>query len=329
MMKNLTWNAILSLFLVVFLTSCGDDEPEDNTNDGPGTVTAEISGEARFSILVDALTRTGLDSSLDKPGTFTVFAPTNDAFSDLFSELGVSDLDGAINALGKEAVSQVLRYHLLQTEVKSGDISSGFTKSMAANANGNLMDLYLNKASGEVSLNERATVQETNLNASNGLVHVIDQVLLPLSVFQIVELSSDLSSLRTAVTLADGNVDQTLGDLSRSFTFFAPNNAAFDTIIAQTPNVNELADLVAQIGTSQLENVLLYHTLGNELQSQDITIGSAATLAANASININITGNTVTISDQSAATSDATVVVTDLTAQNGVVHKIDNLLLPN
>lgn len=328
-MKILTWNAILSLFLVVFLTSCGDDEPEDNSNNGPGTISAEISGEARFSILVEALTQTGLDSTLDEPGTFTVFAPTNDAFNDLFTELGVNDLDGAISALGSEAVTQILLYHVLQTEVQSSDISTGFTKSSASNANGNLMDLFLNKASGEVSLNDRATVQEANLNASNGVAHVVDQVLLPLSVYQIVEFSSDLSKLRTAVTLADGNVDQTLGSLDSTFTFFAPNNAAIDSVIARTPNVNELAGLVAQIGTDQLENVLLYHTLGRELQSEDISIGSTSTLAANASININITGNTITISDQSAATSDATIVVTDITAQNGVVHKINNLLLPN
>ena len=327
-MRNFSWSLLLGLFSVFLISGCDDDDDESEDS-GPGTLTAEVSGNSQFSILVDALTRTGLDSTLDQPGTFTVFAPTDAAFNDLFAELGVGDLDGLIADVGAERATQILLYHVLQVEVPSSDVTTGFVKTSGANGRGNPMDVYL-EADGGVKLNNsRATVQQADIDATNGVAHAIDSVLLPLTVNDIVEISEDLSDLESAVGLATGDLDVVLGDRSAEYTLFAPTNAAFDTLIANLPNVTDLASLVNSLGEAQVEDILLYHTLGSEVQSDSINPGAQTTLNPNnQTIFLNVTNGGLPIIDGSQQTADAEVVFTDLTAENGVVHKIDNALLP-
>ena len=324
----------LSLALGLSLLSCNnnDDIDDPNGNVGPGTLQAEISADARFSILVDALGQTGLDTTLDAPGTYTLFAPTDDAFQQLFNDFGVADLQQAINQLGSEAIRNILLYHVLASEQLSGELSTQFYKTLALNTNGNALDFYLDPAaSNGVLINDVSLVEDANIQASNGVAHAVSQVLLPQNVHQLVKHDARLQSFGSAIALDQSNLDLALGADSVRYTLFAPTNTAFDTLVARTANVNNLADLVVALGPAQLTRTLRYHVLPSELQAVDLSIGSLNTLAASGGtalqLTVNITGNRVTLSDRSSATADAEVVATDITGTNGVIHRIDRVLL--
>lgn len=333
MKKVITLLGLSALFSLAILSCNNDDDIDDpNGNVGPSTLQAEISADARFSIMTDALVQTGLDSTLEAPGTYTLFAPTDDAFQQLFTNFGVADLQEALNQLGTETIRNILLYHVLSTKELSGDLNAQFYKTLAVNANGNPMDFYLDPAASEgVLINDVSLVEDPNIQASNGVAHAVSQVFLPQNIFQLVSHDTELQSLKTAIALSQGNFDLILGADTAQYTLFAPTNTAFDTLVASTPNVNDLADLVVELGPQQLTQTLRYHLVPSELQAADLSIGSLNTLSASGGtalqLTVNITGNRVSLSDRSSATADAEVIATDITGTNGVVHHIDRVLL--
>ena len=313
------------------LTSCSDDDEVQPAPTGPKTLTATIAADARFTILVDALTRTGLDATLDAAGTYTVFAPTNEAFGILLADLQLADLDALEAALTTSGLANVLLYHVLGTEAKAADVSTGYYSTASANSAGNGLSLYASVGTSVV-LNDVATVTETDINASNGVAHVINRVILPLSVHGLVALNSEYSSLGTALSLADGNLDEVLAGDAGRYTVFAPNNAAFDTIVSLL-SFNDLADLVAAIGTDGLANVLLYHVISGDVLAGDLSTGAVTTLAttsmgANLDFIVNVSATGVSIIDNNTATSDATVTGTNVIGTNGALHFVNAVLLP-
>lgn len=333
-MKFLFKSLLLSMSMMMVFTSCSDDD--DNTTDpgpsGPGSLTATLAADARFSILVDALQRTGLDATLDAEGEYTVFAPTDAAFSDLLNELQLSDLNALENELSTAGLRNVLLYHVLGAEVPSSAVAAGYVSSLGTNSEGDNLSMYIT-TDGGVRLNNRADVEETDIAASNGVAHVIDAVILPMNTVQLLSVNADYSSLVAALSLADGDLDGTLAGSSASFTIFAPNNAAFDTLVANTQGVNDLAGLVAAIGTDVLAQVLLYHVTENVVLAADLSTGPVRTLAsdgAGGNINffVNVGSSSVTIIDNNVDTDDATVIQTDLIGTNGAVHFLDAVLLP-
>jgi len=313
------------------LTSCSDDDDDVVVPPAaPKSLTATIVGDARFTILVDALTRTGLDATLDAAGTFTVFAPTNDAFSVLLADLGLADLDALEAALTTPGLANVLLYHVLGTEARAADVSQGYYSTASANSAGNALSLYA-AVGANVVLNDVATVTETDITASNGVAHVIDRVLLPLSVHGLVALNSEYSSLGTALSLADGDLDDVLAGDAGRYTVFAPNNAAFDSAVALL-GFNDLADLVAGLGTDGLANVLLYHVVSGDVLAGDLSTGSVPTLSTSMGVSlefiVNVSASGVSIIDNNMATGDATVTGTDVIGTNGALHFINAILLP-
>jgi len=332
-MKSILFKAFFLSFAVALFTGCSDDDDDNNNNPQPTpTLAALVADDDRFTILLDALQRTGLDATLDAEGEYTVFAPTNEAFGDLLGELQLADLDAVVNAVGLDGLENILLYHVLGAEVRAADVSTGYITTLAVNGNGNNLSAYVN-TSNNVMLNNRAMVSETDLVASNGVAHVINQVILPLNVFELVEVNPVYSSLESALILADGDLDVVLSDDDNDYTLFAPGNTAFDTLVANTPNVNNLGELVAALGTDVLSTVLLYHVVPGEVRSGDLQIGAVTTAASdgaggNLQFNVNINGSDVRISDLSPDTEDADVTLVDVTGTNGVVHGINAVLLP-
>ena len=332
-MKSILFKAFFLSFAVALFTGCSDDDDDNNNNPQPTpTLAALVADDDRFTILLDALQRTGLDATLDAEGEYTVFAPTNEAFGDLLGELQLADLDAVVNAVGLDGLENILLYHVLGAEVRAADVSTGYITTLAVNGNGNNLSAYVN-TSNNVMLNNRAMVSETDLVASNGVAHVINKVILPLNVFELVEVNPVYSSLESALLLADGDLDVVLSDDDNDYTLFAPGNTAFDTLVANTPNVNNLGELVAALGTDVLSTVLLYHVVPGEVRSGDLQIGSVTTAASdgaggNLQFNVNINGSDVRISDLSPDTEDADVTLVDVTGTNGVVHGINAVLLP-
>jgi transforming growth factor-beta-induced protein len=332
-MRKLLFSSLLLAFSSVFiLTSCsGDDDDAAPAAASPKTLTATIEADARFSILADALGRTGLDATLTAPGTYTFFTPTDDAFTALLSELQLADLDALEATLTTAGLRTVLLYHVLTTEAKANDIVTGYYSTASNNSEGNNLSLYA-KVDNGVRLNDFADVTESDIIASNGVAHVVNGILLPLSVFDLVAVSSDYSSFEASLSLADGNLNDLLdGDAGR-YTVFAPSNSAFDDIVAATPGVNNLLELISALGTDGLANVLLYHVVSGDILAGDLNTGAVTTLAtsmgASVEFIVNVSANGVSIIDNNLATNDANVTGTDLIGTNGVLHFLDAVMLP-
>jgi uncharacterized surface protein with fasciclin (FAS1) repeats len=257
------------------------------------------AGTDGFSTLAAALQATGLDAALAGDGPFTVFAPTDAAFAAL--------PEGTLDALlaDPSALSEILLYHVVENKVFSRDLD-GVVSTQTLAGFPVLFDL-----SDGAQINE-ANIVATNVLVTNGVIHVMDQVLLP-PTMDIVETAIDagFSTLATALTAAD-LVGALQGD--GPFTVFAPTNDAF----AGLPE-GALDGLLADIPA--LTNVLLYHVVDGQIFAGDLNgVSSAATLSGE-SVSIDLT--------QGVKINDATVVIKDIIATNGVIHVIDGVLLPN
>lgn len=307
------------------LTSCNkDEEPDPNPPAGKKTIAQIASEDPNFSILVDVLTRTNLvDDVSDPNATLTVFAPTNAAFADLLNELGLPNLDAAEAALGTEGLRNVVLYHVLGSVVMSPDVSTGYVSTLSERDAGEKLSFYMS-TSGGVRINNRANVTTVDIEASNGVIHVIDKVILPLTIYQLAELNPNYTSLIAALGVADGNLDDLTNDPAAGpFTLFAPSDAAFVALL-QALGLPDLGALVGVLGTDGVADVLLYHVVAGNIRSSQVSAGSVATVNGE-SITLGTTGG-VTITDSNGNTVN--VVSVDIQGTNGVIHAIDGVLLP-
>lgn len=311
--------------LSMSLTSCDKDDDDDMGGDTQQTIAEIAVATPRFSILVDALTRANLvDAVSDENANLTVFAPNNDAFIAALSALGLADLDALEAALGTDGLRNVLLYHVLGTEVKAAAVTTGYAATEGTTADGDKLSIYLNTDMG-VMINGTSTVVTADIDASNGVIHEIDAVILPLSITGLLAINSDYSSLVTALTVADGNLDSVLNDAATGpVTVFAPNDDAFAKVIADL-NLTDLNDLVAAVGgTAGLAGILTYHVVPGNITANEVTDGPVTTLQG-ADITLSTTTG-VQIIDGAGTTTN--VIATDIQGINGVVHAIDYVLLP-
>jgi transforming growth factor-beta-induced protein len=292
--------AVLFLGSIAF-SSCEKEESVEM----PKTITEVASSNPDFSILVSALVKADLASTLNQAGTFTVFAPTNAAFQKLFADLKVS----GINDLSAETLKPILLYHVLGASKKSTEIMEGYYSTLSP-AQGNYVSMLVQTSAG-VKLNNSAMITTADLNASNGVIHVIDKVLLPPTVVDIAIANTNFSTLVGAVV--KGELATTLSGTG-PFTVFAPTNAAFSSLFSSL-SVSGVADL----SKAALVPILTYHVVSGNVRSSQLTNGAVATL--NGNINIAL-GNPPTINTTSQ------IVGFDVQGTNGVVHVINKVLLP-
>lgn len=314
----------IALIIILTLTACNDN---DDTNemmdmeDQPQTIAQIATADENFSILVDALTRTDLVGVVsDASANLTVFAPTNAAFADLLAELNMSSLDEVETALTTEGLKNVLLYHVLGAEVKSSSVSTGYV----ATATEDKLSFYVNTSDG-VMLNDKAKVTTPDVDASNGVIHVIDKVILPLTINELIDLNWEFSSLQASLEAADGGLDALFADAEAGpYTLFAPNDMAFVDLLDEL-QVQTLADVIGAIGTDGLSNVLTYHAVSGVVRSDAVPSGTVPTVNGQ---NITIsTTDGVVITDVGG--DMAGVIATDIQGTNGVIHVIDEVLMPS
>jgi transforming growth factor-beta-induced protein len=296
----------ISLMGILLLGGC------NKNNDTPmpvattdQTVTEYAVSDPDFSILVQALTKAGLADVLNGAGNFTVFAPTNAAFNALFTQLGIS----GINDLTAETLTPILLYHVLGAEKKSSMITEGYYATLSP-AQGNFASMQIS-TSGGVYIDKNAKVTKADVDVKNGVIHVIDKVLLPPSVVDLALDNSEFSILVQAVVKA--NLAETLS-ASGPFTIFAPTNAAFESLFMQL-GITGIADLTAE----QLTPILLHHVISGNVRSTDLSDGTVETL--NGTIDISLMPSP-------KINSDVSIIETDVQGTNGVIHVIDKVLLP-
>ena len=304
---------------VISLQGCGGSssgyhEPTPEPEPEPMSIVDVAVANGSFTTLVAALEATGLDATLsDMDSSFTVFAPTDDAFALLGDETIAALLDDT------DTLTDILTYHVIGAEIDSSAAisSAGSTVEMV---NGDSTGLSLD---GDNLLVNTVTVTTVDVEADNGVIHVIDAVLIPpvdkgTPTMNIVDTAISAGDFGTLVTaLQAAGLDATLADETQSFTVFAPTDAAFAMIDPDTLDLL-LAD------TEALSDVLLQHVVSGEVSSVTAYTlnGLSATTASGAEIPVAINSELDTLTF-----GGATVTTTDIYTTNGVIHVIDMVVV--
>ncbi|HNX89956.1 MAG TPA: fasciclin domain-containing protein [Paludibacteraceae bacterium] len=310
-MKTTFIKSALAAFTIVAIVSFTSCAKEDDTTPAPDSknIVQVAKSDNQFSILAAAIEKAGLTSTLESAGPFTVFAPTNDAFNALFSQLGVS----GINDLSAETLKPILLNHVLAGSVKSSAITTGYFATANTYGPGQqAVKVYVKKESGVMV--DGSNVTTADVMASNGVIHVIDKVILPSTVVGHALNNPNFSILVQAVVKA-GLVDALNG--SGPFTVFAPTNDAFNALFA-TLGVSGIDALTAE----QLTPILLYHVVPGNVTASQVATGNVPTLKDGSNISVVAGSSGVKLN------SSSNVIATDVQGTNGVIHAIDAVLLP-
>ena len=303
----------MALLLIGFMGAC-----TDNTTPPPPrqTVADVVAANSDFSILRDALDYAGLSGDLRK-NTVTVLAPNNAAFQ----ASGFADA-AAVKALPTSTVKSILLYHVLGYKIPASEIVLGKNTAVPTLQGDNV---YVTKAtaSSGVSVNN-AKITKTDLQAENGLIHVIDRVLMPptQNLLEIVQANPDLTYLVAAANrAAEGNpaVFSALTSGKNIYTIFAPTNEAF--IAAGFPTIASIQAAPA----ATVAAVILNHIIADRAFSPTLANGNVST-ASGGKLAVDVS-NGVTVTSKGNTTA-AKVLKADNLATNGIVHVVDRVLLP-
>ncbi|UHG89850.1 fasciclin domain-containing protein [Spirosoma oryzicola] len=338
--RERAWSLLPALFVVLLLSFSACKKNDDSTPT-PSTVNDLINNgngsSNQFTIFRTAVRQAGLSGALSQAGNYTVFAPTNAAFQ----AFGYADTN-AIKAAPATLLTAVIQYHILTSKLTASAIPTAVNTPVQTLSGGTL---YITKGASTSATSTTATsataisvngarVVSTSGEASNGIVHAIDRVLLP-PVFGDVATTiqgiptilptASFTYLNAAVTRA-GLVSSLTATSGGPITVFAPTDAAFT---ASVPSLTSVA-AVSALPVAQLQQILAYHIVpNNRLYTPLITNASSLSTALPGSIltaGVSTTG--VTVTGKSNGTSASNITGPDITASNGVVHIIDRLLLP-
>lgn len=318
-MKTLLKTKIFTLIVLlsIFATSCTDDD--NNTPPEDKTITGIASKTADLSILVQALTKAELAVTLQGSGPFTVFAPTNAAFTAFLSSAGYA----SVNDVPKAALTQILLNHVVSGAIKSTDLTTTYIKTLAKGtaSTTNSLSMFVNTAGGKVMLNGVATVINADIMASNGVVHVVDKVIGLPTIVTHATANPNFTSLVGALTGAGQPDFVTILSGTGPFTVFAPTNAAFTSL-----NTELAPGGIASVSSANLTKVLQYHVVSGNILAASLTEGQVvATLQTPQTFKVLLTGG-AKIEDARARKS--TIIATDVQCSNGVIHVLDKVLLP-
>jgi transforming growth factor-beta-induced protein len=280
-----------------------------------GTIVAPAYFNKNFTTLIAAVKAASpsILTTLLNSDAKTLFAPTNEAFT-----------NSGITALPDEAsLNAVLAYHVVPAEVMAGDIAEG--RSSAETLNGNI---YLSNVESGVFINGEAKVTAVDIEGSNGVVHVIDHVLIPPSqTIAQIATTFEFTQLVAALARTQGQGANDLlaavSDPESSLTVFAPTDAAFQALY-DALGVNG----VDEIPLATLIAVLKHHVVSGYVFSTDLSTGPAPTLNGNVAIDLSVNPPTVTGSSGTDNKANLQTTLLNIHGTNGVVHVIDKVLLP-
>ncbi|GAB3176535.1 fasciclin domain-containing protein [Telluribacter humicola] len=301
--------------VALLLSAAGCKNDDDDNDVTPQTVTDIIQGDNNFTILEAALQHAGLMEPL-RTGTITLFAPNDDAFR----ASGYADA-AAITSLPANTVKDILQYHVINTRNTSSSIQNGDNQEFATLGNGMV---YVTKNTSGVSVNGARVVQ-ADIAADNGIIHIIDRVLMPATqnLMQLVQNNNNLSYLVAAATRAasaNPAVMTALASTNSAFTVFAPTNQAF-----MDAGFATMADIQAA-SPATLSSVILYHVVPGRVFSTNLANGNVTTAATTPFV-VDVS-NGVRITGSGNNSMAATVTQANMMATNGIVHIIDRVLMP-
>lgn len=266
--------------------------------------------DGRFTTLVAAVTAAELVDTLKGEGPFTVFAPTDDAFA----KLPAGTVEELVKPENKQKLTDILLYHVVSGKVMAADVA-GITSATTVLGK----DVAVKVDMGNVYVND-AKVIITDIETSNGVIHVIDTVLLPpaeeakQTIVDIAVADGRFTTLVAALQAA-GLVETLSGE--GPFTVFAPTDDAFAKLPAGT-----VESLLKPENLEQLKNILLYHVVSGKVLAADVVGLTSAPTVLGQDVTITVKDGNVYLNDT------VQVIITDIEASNGVIHVIDAVLLP-
>ena len=307
-------------FLFLSLFSCKEDldqiYPEDPT------IADMIEDTDELTELFAALEKAELLSVLDSNATdMTFFTPSNTAFNDFYDQVDVDDF----NDISAEDLRLLFHNHLMNGSHLTDNLPTAYYDVVAEDSrSGNSFSMHLLNLDSLLVVNGQSTVSVEDIEVSNGIIHVVDTMIYLPTVHTFLTADSTLSVLNQAVTresLNDVFVDLFTIPQNEGLTFFAPTNHAFEELFAEqgVSGIEELTD-------DELMNILNNHLLTDEqIFSTDLSAGDSFETADGLTITIR-EGNDLELVDESGRA--ATIVVSDIQSATGVVHQIDQVLLP-
>lgn len=314
-MKNLL--KIACLAFVIGFVACNDDDPvvvETNT-------IVDVAIDNNLTSLVAAVRRANLDVTLAGPGPYTVLAPSDAAFSAFLQANNFNSLTD----VPVDVLRNILLNHVISGELMSTDLTTGYANTNAtSDASGTNMSIYINTENG-VSFNGISNVGIANVEADNGIVHVVDAVIGLPSVVTFATADPNFSILVEALTREnDFTYVETLstpnGTAPAPFTVFAPINDAFVDLLAEL-QLNALSDVPKATLTSTLNTHVVAGA--NVLESNLSDNMPVSTLGGG--LTVNLTSNGATLTDSNNRVSS--IIATDVQANNGVIHAINKVVL--
>jgi len=266
--------------------------------------TAIAAGD--FTTLVAAVQAADLVDTLKGDGPFTVFAPTDEAFN----RLPAGTLDELLKPQNKAKLASILTFHVVPGRVQAADVT---TRSGAASVNGQWLGFA--KTEQGVSV-ENANMVKADIACKNGVIHVIDTVVLPVE-DNIAQVAASAGSFKTLLAAAEAaGLSRTLAQ-GGPFTVFAPTDEAFAKLGDET-----LTSLLEPENREKLAEILKYHIVSGRVFSPDALAAKSATTLQGGKL-------AITQQDGKAMVGEAGIVATDIDAANGVIHVIDTVLMPS
>lgn len=330
-MKTIKLSALaLIAFFSIAISSCNEEEvtPLGIPNPAASSIAAQFTAFPDYSILKQALVKTDLLTTLTEPGEYTIFAPKNAAFTAFLTANSYANIDAVPTA----ALKQILLYHVLPGRKSSDNIElpKGYYNTLAnAPSSNNPLSLYVFKSSGTSVPKINGTVNVplvANINASNGVIIVVDKVIALPTVVSMLSANPTLSKLVTLAT--DGTQADVVTALTKtdSKTVFAPTNDAFDTALAVGGFLN------GNVTQPNVNSVLKYHVTAGSQKASTLTNGlivnTFLSMPTLKTFKISNVGGVVKIIDAANLPGTKAVTTADITCTDGIIHIIDGVLNP-
>ncbi|WP_080237206.1 fasciclin domain-containing protein [Spirosoma rigui] len=307
---------IACLLLVLIVPGCEDTASNVAT---PRTITDQILEDDQFSLLRAAIRHADVGDAL-KGGNITFFAPTNAAFQ----AAGLTT-ESSIMTLSKQQVAQTILYHVLGTPLVSTSLPEGLNSVETVNRS----VLYVNKTATTTIYINNARVTQPDIRVANGYIHVIDRLLTPTtgSLLTNINTNPNLTFLSAAIRRISASNPTLAGLFSASnttspLTLFAPNDDAFKADSRfRTISAIDVAD------PQVLSNLLQFHAVSGVVFSNQLLTGTIVTMLPNSRLAVTVTNDFITVRGNRNSAS-AVIRSPDQTATNGVIHIIDQVLMP-
>lgn len=320
-MKNLLkFKKVIALSLLIIIgISCNNDDNTTATPAADNTITGIASKNPDFSMLVEALTKADLATTLKGIGPYTVFAPTNTAFTAFLKTTPYATIKDVPTA----ALTQILLNHVVSGTVKSTDLTTGYIKTLAKGeaSTTNTLSMFVNTTSG-VKLNGIAKVVTADIMATNGVIHVVDAVIELPTIVDHAIANPSFTTLVAALTYdpTSGFAGILSGTATSPFTVFAPTNDAFGAFLTET-GYSGLSAIPANV----LEKTLKYHVVtGANVESKQLTNDQAVTTFSGQNVTVKFTPTRLL----DVNGRNCNIIAVDVQCSNGIIHVLDKVLLP-